>query len=109
LVAEADALAVQREDEEEEDDEVEVAEEEDDDDDDDDEFEWSDNDGTLSDEATDQQRALVESFEPKKKLQDDAREDAQIRRIVELFLQTAQQGRAVDDTLLEAASGLLPT
>ena len=38
-----------------------------------------------------------------KKLQDDARarEDAQIRRAVELSLQAAQQGRAGDDALLE--------
>ncbi|KAK1558076.1 hypothetical protein QYE76_037485 [Lolium multiflorum] len=67
-------------------------------DDDDDEFEWSDDDGPHPDETADQQRALVESFESEKKLQDDARarEEAQIRRAVELSLQAAQQGTAED-------------
>lgn len=39
----------------------------------DDDFDWSDDDGPEPDEAVDQQRALVESFESQKKLQDDAR------------------------------------
>nr|XP_051211593.1 uncharacterized protein LOC127329088 [Lolium perenne] len=54
-------------------------------------------------EAADQQRAIVESFESEKKLQDNARarEEARIRRVVELSLQAAQQGRAGDDALLE--------
>ncbi|KAK1612274.1 hypothetical protein QYE76_035947 [Lolium multiflorum] len=66
---------------------------------DDDDFEWSDDDGPHPDETVDQQRALVESFESEKKLQDDARarEEAQIRRAVELSLQTTQLGRAGDD------------
>ncbi|KAK1664801.1 hypothetical protein QYE76_052960 [Lolium multiflorum] len=70
---------------------------------DDDEFEWSDDDGPHPDETADQQRALVESFESEKKLQDDARarEETQIRRAVELFLQAVQQGRA-------AGSGVWP-
>jgi hypothetical protein len=67
-------------------------------DDDDDEFEWSDDDGPHPDETADQQRALVESFESEKKLQDDARalEEAHIRRAIELSLQAAQQGTAED-------------
>ncbi|XP_071675462.1 uncharacterized protein [Lolium perenne] len=71
--------------------------------DDDVEFAWSDDDGPHLDETTDQQRALVESFESEKKLQDDAhaREEAQIHRAVELSLQAAQQGRADVDLLLE--------
>ncbi|KAK1682174.1 hypothetical protein QYE76_043022 [Lolium multiflorum] len=70
---------------------------------DDDDFEWSDDDGPHPDEAADQQRALVESFESEKKLQDDARarEEAQIRRAVELSLQAPQQERAGEDALLE--------
>jgi hypothetical protein len=53
--------------------------------------------------VADQHRALVKSFESQKKLHDDdcAREDEQIRRAVELFLQAAQEGRAGDDTLME--------
>ncbi|KAK1647599.1 hypothetical protein QYE76_065404 [Lolium multiflorum] len=58
-------------------------------DNDDDEFEWSDDDGPHPDETADQLRALVESFESEKKLPDDARarEEAQIRRAIELSLQ----------------------
>ncbi|KAK1631383.1 hypothetical protein QYE76_005698 [Lolium multiflorum] len=54
----------------------------------------SDDDGPHPDETADQQRALVESFESEKKLQDDARarEEAHIRRAIELSLQAAQQG-----------------
>jgi hypothetical protein len=86
LAAEVDALEAQMEEEE-----------------DDDDFDWSDDDGPHPDEAADQQRALVESFESQKKLHDHtrAREDKQIHRAVELSLQAAQQGRAGDDTLME--------
>jgi hypothetical protein len=65
-------------------------------------FVWSDDDGPHLDKAADQ-RALVESFESQKKMQDDARahEDEQLRRAVELSLQAAQQGRACEDSLME--------
>ncbi|KAK1664524.1 hypothetical protein QYE76_052683 [Lolium multiflorum] len=64
-------------------------------DDDDDEFDWSDDDGPHPDETADQQRALVKSFESEKKLQDDARarEEAHIRRAIELSLQRRSRGR----------------
>lgn len=90
LAAEADALVPQMD--------AQMEEEEEDNDD----FEWSDDDGPHPDEAADQQRALVESFESEKKLQDDthASEDTQICRAVELSLQAAQQGRVGDDAML---------
>jgi hypothetical protein len=101
--AEADALAaaVAVEMEEKEDDEDKAEEE----DDDDDNFNWSDDDGPDLKEAAAQQRALVESFESQKKLQEYAHacEDEQIRRAVELSLQAAQEGRAGDDALIELA------
>ncbi|KAK1603033.1 hypothetical protein QYE76_016806 [Lolium multiflorum] len=55
----------------------------------------SDDDAPHPDETADQQRALVESFESEKKLQDDARtlEEAHIRRAIELSLQGRSRGR----------------
>nr|XP_051189900.1 uncharacterized protein LOC127303177 [Lolium perenne] len=63
---------------------------------------WAAEADALAAEAAAQQRALVESFESQKKLQDDARarEDEQIRHAVELSLQAAQEGRAGDDALI---------
>nr|XP_051229510.1 uncharacterized protein LOC127347357 [Lolium perenne] len=52
--------------------EANAKEEETEKDDDDDEFDWSDDDGPHPDETADRQRALVESFESEKKLQDAA-------------------------------------
>jgi hypothetical protein len=61
---------------------------------DDDYFDWSDDDGPNPEEAAAQQRAIVESFESQKKLQDNARarEDEQIRRTVKLSLRRRSRG-----------------
>jgi hypothetical protein len=61
------------------------------DDDNDDDFDWSKDDGPGPEEAAAQQRELLESFELKKKLYDDAhaREEdnnVRVRRGVELSL-----------------------
>ncbi|KAK1685442.1 hypothetical protein QYE76_046290 [Lolium multiflorum] len=114
LAAEVDALAaamMEAPTDVDEEEEAEVEEEETEvEDDDDDEFEWSDDDGPHPDETTDQQRALVESFESEKKLQDDAqaREEAQIRRAVELSLRRSREGGG-GRTAGAAASGHRPT
>nr|XP_051211018.1 uncharacterized protein LOC127328464 [Lolium perenne] len=64
---------------------------------------WSDNDGPDPEEAVAHQQALLESFESQKKLQDDARarEEEQVRRVVELSLQQEQLGRVGDDAANE--------
>ncbi|KAK1618617.1 hypothetical protein QYE76_024134 [Lolium multiflorum] len=78
-------------------------------DDDDDEFEWSDDDGPHP-ETADQQRALVVSFESEKKLRDArAREDAQIRRAVELSLQAVQRGGPTSTRCWSSGVGHRPT